>query len=86
MNNNQKDVRLPILRPYASLLFFSDCISLYVRPNVPAIVRLYQLSDQRQRSEGLSRFLSCFRDKNVLKHVLNNVSIYMSFETLHCTT
>ena len=57
-----------------------------VCPNVPAIVRLYQLSDQRQSSEDLSRFLSYFRDKIVLKHILNNISIYMSFETLHCTT
>ena len=53
-------------------------------PIVPAIVRLYQLSDQRQSSEDLSRFLSYFRDIIVLKHILNN--IYMSFETLHCTT
>ena len=57
-----------------------------VCPNVPAIVRLYQLSDQRQSSEGLSRFLSYFSDKIVLKHFLNNISIYMTFETLHCTT
>ena len=57
-----------------------------VCPNVPAIVRLYQLSDQRQSSEGLSTFLSYFRDKIVLKHILNNISIYMSFEMLHCMT
>ena len=33
--------------------------------NVPAIVLLYQLSDQRQSSEDLSRVLSYFRDKVV---------------------
>ena len=63
-------------------------VGLYqpVCPNIPAIVGLYQLSDQRQSSEGLSRLLSCFCDKIVLKHSLNNISIYMSFETLHYTT
>ena len=52
----------------------------HVYPNVPAIVGSYQLSDQRQSSEDLSRLLSYFRDKIVLKHILNNISIYMSFE------
>ena len=52
-----------------------------VCPNVPAIVRLYQLFDQRQSSEDLPRFLSYFRDKIVLKHILNNIGIFMSFET-----
>ena len=63
-------------------------VGLYqpVCPNVPAIVRLYQVSDQRQSSEDLSTLLSYFRDKIVLKHILNDISIYMSFEVLHCTT